>query len=74
MLLSDEDLREWVRLDTFDMYSPAHDHPLTHPLGSKWLREEGFYLIETHPHRGISITATRSHESALDSPVLLDVQ
>src|SRR5439155_18705919 len=25
--LSDEDFRGWVRLDTFDMYSPAHDHP-----------------------------------------------
>jgi 2-polyprenyl-3-methyl-5-hydroxy-6-metoxy-1,4-benzoquinol methylase len=68
--LSDEDFREWVRLDTFDMYSPAHDHPLTYPLVTKWLREEGFHLIETHPHRGISITAMRSHESALDSAVL----
>lgn len=25
--LSDEALREWVVLDTFDMFSPEHDHP-----------------------------------------------
>lgn len=25
--LDDKALREWVILDTFDMYSPAHDHP-----------------------------------------------
>ena len=25
--LSADDLREWIVLDTFDVYSPAHDHP-----------------------------------------------
>jgi SAM-dependent methyltransferase len=25
--LSDEQIREWAVLDTFDMFSPAHDHP-----------------------------------------------
>ena len=25
--LSREELREWVVLDTFDMFSPEHDHP-----------------------------------------------
>jgi hypothetical protein len=25
--LSKEELREWTILDTFDQYSPAHDHP-----------------------------------------------
>jgi ubiquinone/menaquinone biosynthesis C-methylase UbiE len=25
--LNDKQLREWVVLDTFDMFSPAHDHP-----------------------------------------------
>ena len=25
--LSDDQLREWVVLDTFDMFSPEHDHP-----------------------------------------------
>jgi len=57
--LSDEDFRAWVRLDTFDMYSPAHDHPQTFPTVASWLREAGFTDIRRHPHGGISITAFR---------------
>ena len=57
--LSDEDFREWVRLDTFDMYSPAHDHPQKFPTVANWLREAGFTDIQRHPHGGISITARR---------------
>ena len=57
--LSDEDFREWVRLDTFDMYSPAHDHPQTFPAVASWLREAGFTDIRRHAHGGISITALR---------------
>lgn len=57
--LSDEDFREWVRLDTFDMYSPAHDHPQKFPTVASWLREAGFTEIQRHPHGGISITARR---------------
>lgn len=57
--LSDEDFREWVRLDTFDMYSPAHDHPQKFPTVAAWLREAGFTDIQRHPHGGISITARR---------------
>lgn len=72
--LNDEDFREWVRLDTFDMYSPAHDHPLTYSKVLKWLKEEGFHSIEKHPHRGISITATRLNESAFGSTALSDLQ
>ena len=55
--LSDEDFREWVRLDTFDMYSPAHDHPQTFSTVASWLHEAGFTDIKRHPHGGISITA-----------------
>lgn len=57
--LSDEDFRAWVRLDTFDMYSPAHDHPQTFPTVAAWLREAGFTDIRRHLHGGISITALR---------------
>lgn len=57
--LSDEDFREWIRLDTFDMYSPAHDHPQKFATVAAWLREAGFTDIRRHPHGGISITARR---------------
>jgi SAM-dependent methyltransferase len=34
--------REWAILDTFDMYSPAHDHPQTRGTIRRWYREAGF--------------------------------
>jgi len=58
--LSEADFREWVRLDTFDMYSPAHDHPQKFPKVAAWLREAGFENIRRQPHGGISITANRT--------------
>lgn len=36
---------EWAILDTFDMYSPAHDHPQTGPTVRRWFRETGFEQI-----------------------------
>jgi len=57
--LSDDDFREWVRLDTFDMYSPAHDHPQKFATVASWLSEVGFTDIRRHAHGGISITARR---------------
>lgn len=62
--LSDEDFREWVRLDTFDMYSPAHDHPQKVAKVESWLREAGFVDIRRHPHAGVSLTATRIQAAA----------
>ena len=38
--------REWAVLDTFDMYSPAHDHPQTLATLSRWFREVGFVQVE----------------------------
>jgi SAM-dependent methyltransferase len=32
----------WAILDTFDMYSPAHDHPQTLPTVTRWFEEAGF--------------------------------
>ncbi len=33
---------EWAILDTFDMYSPAHDHPQSLRTVKKWFSEAGF--------------------------------
>jgi 2-polyprenyl-3-methyl-5-hydroxy-6-metoxy-1,4-benzoquinol methylase/uncharacterized protein YbaR (Trm112 family) len=57
--LSDQDFREWVRLDTFDIYSPAHDHPQKFSKVKGWLENAGFRVDPRHPHGAISITATR---------------
>lgn len=57
--LSEEDFREWVVLDTFDAYSPAHDHPQRFATVRRWVESAGFKADPRHPHGGISITGTR---------------
>jgi ubiquinone/menaquinone biosynthesis C-methylase UbiE len=42
--LSKEELREWVILDTFDMFSPEHDHPQTIATVKKWFEEFGMQV------------------------------
>jgi SAM-dependent methyltransferase len=37
--------RDWAVLDTFDMYSPAHDHPQTINTMKRWFTEAGFVVI-----------------------------
>jgi len=37
--------REWAILDTFDMYSPAHDHPQSSSTLQQWFREAGMEQI-----------------------------
>lgn len=39
--LSKEQLREWSILDTFDMLSPAHDHPSRPKELESWFKEAG---------------------------------
>ena len=39
--LTPEQLREWVVLDTFDMFSPEHDHPQKISTVKKWFEEAG---------------------------------
>lgn len=39
--LNSQELKEWVILDTFDMLSPAHDHPQRIKTVKKWLEKEG---------------------------------
>ena len=42
--LSKEELREWVILDTFDWYSPEHDHPQRIGTVKKWFEEAGMQV------------------------------
>src|SRR5205085_6338901 len=37
--LSPEDLKEWVILDTFDMFSPVYDHPQRLETVAGWMKE-----------------------------------
>lgn len=39
--LTKEQLREWVILDTFDMFSPEYDHPQTLKTVHQWFEEFG---------------------------------
>jgi SAM-dependent methyltransferase len=39
--LTKKELREWVILDTFDMFSPAHDHPQKISTVKNWFKEFG---------------------------------
>jgi hypothetical protein len=40
--LSPELARQWAVLDTFDMYSPAHDHPQSLAAVRSWFYTAGF--------------------------------
>jgi ubiquinone/menaquinone biosynthesis C-methylase UbiE len=42
--LSKKELREWVVLDTFDMYSPEHDHPQKIETVKRWFVENNMQI------------------------------
>jgi SAM-dependent methyltransferase len=44
--LAPEQNVQWAVLDTFDMYSPAHDHPQTAATVRRWFEEAGFGDVE----------------------------
>lgn len=50
--LSDDLAREWAILDTFDMYSPAHDHPQTLRTVRQWFMDAEFgdIVVERGPN------------------------
>jgi SAM-dependent methyltransferase len=52
--LSKEELKEWVTLDTFDMYSPAYDNPQPIARVRQWLEALGaeITLAEVVPYGG----------------------
>jgi SAM-dependent methyltransferase len=44
--LSDQQLREWALLDTFDMFAPKFDNPQTAETVQRWLQQAGLEKIE----------------------------
>ena len=44
--------REWAVLDTFDMYSPEHDHPQSIATVRRWFSEA--YFTNVHVGRGLN--------------------
>jgi 2-polyprenyl-3-methyl-5-hydroxy-6-metoxy-1,4-benzoquinol methylase len=44
--LRPEDAEQWAILDTFDVYSPAHDHPQSLATVRRWFEQAGFVGIE----------------------------
>jgi hypothetical protein len=52
--LSDQQLREWAILDTFDMLSPAYDQRQTIDTFRSWFREAPLRNVDVHyGHNGI---------------------
>jgi SAM-dependent methyltransferase len=46
--------REWAVLDTFDMYSPAHDHPRTLSQVRRWFESAGLEnIVVTYGPNGV---------------------
>ena len=43
---------QWAILDTFDMYSPAHDHPQTLSGVRRWFKDQGF--VDINVRRGLN--------------------
>tara|TARA_B110000438_G_C15674040_1_gene589413 strand:- start:645 stop:962 length:318 start_codon:yes stop_codon:yes gene_type:complete len=44
--LTNELNKEWAILDTFDMYSPEHDHPRRIKVIKSWFVDIGFEKVE----------------------------
>ncbi|MHB8580425.1 MAG: class I SAM-dependent methyltransferase [Ignavibacteriaceae bacterium] len=57
--LSDDDFKNWVELDTFDMYSPQFDKPQRFEKVKKHLINLDFENIVRGKHGGISISAIK---------------
>ena len=51
---------QWAILDTFDMYSPAHDHPQSMATVRRWYEAAGFTNIDVrHGPNGVVATGRR---------------
>lgn len=60
---SDEVLKEWAYLDTFDMLSPAFDKPQTVSTFRRWHFEAGLEEIDVHPgYNGVEGRARKPQE------------
>jgi SAM-dependent methyltransferase len=51
--------RDWVLLDTFDMYTPAYDQPQRYRDVAETLAAQGFDEIQRRPVGAIGVTARR---------------
>jgi len=58
--------REWTVLDTFDMYSPAHDHPQSAGTLLRWLKEAK--LVDTQVYHAPNGLAGRGRRAEQSSP------
>jgi len=59
--LDSKSLREWVILDTFDMFSPAHDQPQKLSTVQNWFQESGMKEVKGYKvtHHNNQITVVR---------------
>jgi SAM-dependent methyltransferase len=65
---SDQVLREWAHLDTFDMLSPAYDNPQTLRSVLKWGARAGLENFEAcYGYNGIEIRGTRLSSGSASS-------
>ena len=55
--LTAKELKEWVILDTFDMFSPAHDHPQEIETVKGWVENSGLFVTF---HGFIALTAGKA--------------
>jgi SAM-dependent methyltransferase len=63
--LSDELNVQWAILDTFDMYSPAHDHPQSVDTVMSWFKEVGFTEVRVwRGANGVVGTGRRPQDKA----------
>jgi SAM-dependent methyltransferase len=62
--LTSDQLREWVVLDTFDMFSPEHDHPQRLQTVVNWFKEFGMENVKGEVIRygnGNDVTVVRGN-------------
>jgi 2-polyprenyl-3-methyl-5-hydroxy-6-metoxy-1,4-benzoquinol methylase len=64
--------RQWAILDTFDMYSPAHDHPASRATIYRWFAQAGFDDIQVRRGpNGIVASARRPSTTTADAADLM---
>jgi hypothetical protein len=60
--------REWAVLDTFDMYSPAYDHPRTLVQVRRWFESAGLEnIVVTYGPNGVIARGKRPFSSQANS-------
>jgi uncharacterized protein YbaR (Trm112 family)/SAM-dependent methyltransferase len=65
LIEDDETLRDWARLDTFDMLAPRYDNPARASTAARWCLDLGLAGVDVHPgYNGIEIHARRPDPAA----------